>query len=244
MPLPNLRLLAVPLRRWPPVRSPQVCFGVGCVLAVLVEVCALFTARTVRFEGRRPIVANDVASGAVIGQNFVAPVDGLEAVTVYLRVAALQRPARVLFELLQVEQVGNVPLFSRIVPLPDRSGPLTFSFPALTRSEGQGYRLQLHLVEPAAGEVGIETFVEGQIDPGSVSIAGREQWADLRLRLTAESRYRAFLGRTKLTGWRVSPWLHMVLLALYNWALITFTYGILSGRADPGTGLVEPLGPP
>jgi hypothetical protein len=187
---------------------------------------------------------SQVAAGAVIRQTFVAPSDGLEAVTVYVRAGRLERPARVLVELQRPGRDIEVPLYSRILEVPARGGPLALEFPPFAHSEGERFQLWMRLVAPTAGDVGLEAFTEGEVHPGTLSVDGREQWADLKLRLTAESRYRAFLGRVKLTGWRGSPWLHMALLALYNWALITFTYGILIGRTDRGTGLVEPLGPP
>jgi hypothetical protein len=230
MQLLGVRQVAAFVRRSPRVRSWRFWFVLGCLVAVAAEIDLLFLERSTEFAGRKPTLVTELGDGVTIRQDFVAPDDGLDALTVWT--AATGRgsaAARVLARLLREEVDGFVPVYASVMKVELTPGARTFVFPPEARSQGRTFRLELQVVDPIPVRgLELQAFADGGINPGLLTVGNHQRWSDLRLTVHAASRYRVLRAQlTMLPGWARSPVLHVVLLAVYTWALMTFLYSMI-----------------
>lgn len=201
-------------------------FSGACAVVLLVEAWLLFAPQTMVVSGSRPLVLGALGEGWRISQTFVAHADGLEALTLGFRASGATVAADLTCELLMSTRGSFVELFRWTEHVEVRGRQVhTFSFPPVRMSRGTTYRFDLRLPRPSAAGLALEAFSDDALRPGRLSIDGRGQWGDLALTARAASRYRNFLaGAVGLPSvFRTTP-LALVILALYNWAIIALIY--------------------
>lgn len=207
-------------------RRRLVWFVAACAVALAFESWLLFAPQVLTVRGRRPLGVSALGEGRQISQTFVAHADGLEALQVGFSSGSEAVVVEVEAALAELTTEGAVPLYRW------RAGEAfvgrkshTFVFPPVRKSRGRMYRLDLRLVRPATAPIAIDACADDVLRPGRLMIDGREQWGDLAFRARAASRYRNFLtGARGLPGAARSGELPLLLLAMYNAAMIAFVY--------------------
>lgn len=221
-------IMAAPERR--------AAFVGGCVLLFGWQAWALFVREPgppVEVQDANAIVIEAFGDGAAVGQTFVPMSERLDGLTVWFR-STEPRAATVRCELAgEVEQTFE-PLYrwTEAVTVNGRT-PHTFAFPPVEPSFGRPMRFTVALIESASAPVGIEASAGDAMRPGVLLIDGREQWGDLCFRTRAATRFRALMAVAGgLPGPIRDPAIAFALLAIYNWAVMTFVYFMVVANVE------------
>jgi hypothetical protein len=216
--------------RLPDIRSRRTWFVLACVAIVVWEFDALFLERSTGSRVRKSTVVNEFGAGETVSQTFVSESDGLAGFTVWMRPdGAGEFATEVRCELSWGEGTDFVPVY-RWTEWVRIAGPTahTFRFPLVERSGGRTFRVDLRRLRPVAGQLGLEASLDDAARPGALYVDGREQWGDLRFKARLASRYRTFLVQAHgMPDLLRRSGVHLSLLALCNWALMTFAYYVV-----------------
>lgn len=221
------RLARLAVRLTAQVRARRLgWFLVACAFAIAAEAWVLFAPQTFAVNGVRPSLVGALGESRRVSQTFVAHADGLEGLTLAFRAAGPPVAADLACELLMGTPDGFVPLFRWTERVEVRGRRThTFAFPPVSMARGGTYRFDLTLLRPAPAALAVEAFSDNALRLGRLAINGQEQWGDLAFRARAASRYRNFLAGAKglPSIFRTTP-LALLVLALYNWAMMAFVY--------------------
>jgi hypothetical protein len=201
-------------------------FVAAAACALAWESWLLFWPQIVTVKGARPELVTALGEGRQVSQTFVAPGDGLESVTLWFRAPERPVAAEIEYALLADVKGTYVPLvkWSKRIDVTG-VGAQSFEFSPVRASRGRMYRFDVKLLRPLEWPLGVEAYADDAARPGRLLIDGRERWGDLAYRVRTVSRYRSFLASAKGLPdyFRTTP-LPLVLLALYNWAIVAFVY--------------------
>lgn len=204
----------------------RVAFVGVCGLVFCWQIYALFVRQpgpTIGVPEANITVVEEFGAGATVDQTFTPEAAQLDGLTVWF-VADAPGQVTVRCELAADEQQAFQPLYrwTEVVAVDGRTRR-TFAFPPVARSYHRSMRFSLAATTPT--QIGIEASRSDELRPGFLRIDGREQWGDLHFRTRSATRFRAFTAVARdlpqpLRDARVA----LVLLAIYNWATMTFVY--------------------
>jgi hypothetical protein len=216
-------------------RQQVLAIAVGVTALIGYEIYALFFAQVGAPASQRGFtepLARELAADTRISQTFRMEADGLTAVEIW---AVPSDPytvrGDVIFELREVEsREVERPILRLVRKARDVVAAPSYrvSFPPIDPSSGRVYRFELLAANVRKGR-GIRLLAsnEQRYVGGALFIGVREQWGDLKFRTFA---VRATLFRRVEHALREAPaaarsrWTLAALLALSNWALVTFLY--------------------
>ncbi|MFB3854695.1 MAG: hypothetical protein ACE148_12820 [Vicinamibacterales bacterium] len=202
----------------------RLAFTVVSLILVVLELDMLFGGRHAQYRGGKPRAVGEFATGSLVSQTFAAPFDGIDSVTLFFWEPGRAPDTRIWLRLFRETAEGYTPVASSVVEPPPGARALVFKIPVQIHCKGHSFRVEAKALEPAPP---LRAFSEGSVQPGTLDVDGIEQWGDLHIVVGAASRYRTLLA--SIAGPRLpigGPWLHLLGLALANWALLRFAYGL------------------
>jgi hypothetical protein len=178
---------------------------------------------------------------ARLAQTFRAGVDGLEEITLYplVTAAAANSPARVDFTLSDItndaspEVVFNTTVAARA--LAAAGARYTLQFPALARSQGRVFRLEIAINGvDARAPVAFASVADNVYREGALLVNGRPEWGDLAFgaRAAQDTPFKQFVSRALPAGWPRAGGLWLALLVAYD-AACAALFWILIARRRP-----------
>ncbi|MEO8260260.1 MAG: O-antigen ligase family protein [Acidobacteriota bacterium] len=218
------------------------------------EIYGLFGADTgsVIAAGRKPIELRQFGEGVPIDQTFVMAAGGLRSIRVQMS-SDRNVSVRVGCELFQQTGGPGGPfewLAASTIAVNQGAGRTwqTCSFRPVGGSAGGTFKVRLRLLRPLPSGrpvIGLVAWLDDALGEGALSIAGREQWGDLRFeargeRQTVYAAFRRHTGASLPTPLRSLP-IQLILLLTYNCALLMFVRQVSRAGKDPAESHVGPI---